>query len=261
MKVRILQIDYSDNRSPEERLLYVVHQITKFSKGDFVILPEMWPLGFQSCEISSKSIVWSDYVLEELRKVARAHSILLHSGSFIESEGKDLFNTSYLIGNSGEIVSKYRKVHLFSFQSLESESFTPGQEICVIDYAGFRIGLAICYDLRFPEFFRALVEQGAELIVVTAAWPKSRLDAWKLFCKARALENQCYLIGCNACGEDQGLEMGGHSLFISPQGKELTVASFGETILDAEIDKGYLLKVRNLFPFLKDRRNPSLFFK
>jgi len=122
----------------------------------------------------------------------------------------------------------------------------------VVTHAG--MGLATCYDLRFPELFRALVDRAAELLLVPAAWPDKRVGHWRLLAQARAVENQCFVVACNTAGEHAGVPMGGHSLVVDPWGTVLAEAGDGEEVLDVEVDVDQVRAVRETFPVLSDRR-------
>lgn len=118
-------------------------------------------------------------------------------GSFVESDGNDLYNTSLLINNKGKIIAQYRKIHLFRYEPQERNLLSPGDKITVVDTPWGRTGLSTCYDLRFPELYRLMLDRGARFFIVTSAWPLARVDVWNLFCRARAHENLAYLCACN----------------------------------------------------------------
>jgi predicted amidohydrolase len=254
MKIAIYQVEQRERESAEERLERVSQEIQSQVDADLVILPEMWPLGFQKCDVSDEAVLWSEKVLDRLKGIPLRPGQLLHTGSFIEKEGDHYFNTCSVLDSEGRIVAKYRKIHLFSLQSMESQNFTAGKEVCVFEWDGYRVGLAICYDLRFPELFRTMADQDVDAIVIVAAWPQTRVDAWRLFSKSRALENQSFVFACNASGVDQGLVYGGHSMIVSPQGKVLAEAESSDEWLEWEVDFSTIEKIRRTFPFLKDRR-------
>ena len=149
------------------------------------------------------------------------------------------------------LITKYRKIHLF-FK--ERKYFSPGNELKFFDYKNFRIGLAICYDIRFPEMFRKLMKLGVNTFIISAAFPMKRSDHWETLLKARAIENQSYIIACNRIGKDEE-EYAGTSMVIDPWGNVLVKASKDkEEILITEIDYNRIVKVRENFPILKDIR-------
>jgi predicted amidohydrolase len=174
-------------------------------------------------------------------------------GSFVERAGPDLFNTAVLLDPRGEVAGRYRKIHLFGFGDQESRLLRRGEGVTVVPTPFGKIGLSICYDLRFPELYRQMLDQGAAIFLVTSAWPRSRRDAWVLFNRARAHENLAYLFSCNCAGVQADHEFGGHSLFVDPLGKVIAEAGDDEMILSAEIDPGAVDRVRREFHVLRDR--------
>lgn len=220
-----------------------------------------------------------------LAALARELRITLVGGTFCErSPDVDrAFNTSLTFNASGECVARYRKLHLFDVDLpgrltyCESSWLAPGDDVVVteldleheIESASedevtggitsparpVRSALAICYDLRFPELFRLFADAAAELIVVPAAFTKTTgRDHWQLLCRARALENQCFLIASNQTGKHAALETYGHSLVVDPWGVVLAEAEEGEGIVSATISRTRLEEVRAQLPALKHRR-------
>jgi predicted amidohydrolase len=120
-----------------------------------------------------------------------------------------------------------------------------------------RIGLAVCYDLRFPELFRAMVDQGAEVFVVPAAWPAARTEHWRLLLRARAVENQAYVVACNGSGSADGTTLAGRSTIIDPWGELVAEVGLGPAVLRGGVDLGHLEACRAAFPALADRRATS----
>jgi predicted amidohydrolase len=179
----------------------------------------------------------------------------VHLGSFVEldADGR-LHNTSVVVGPDGTVENIYRKVHLFGYGSRESELLTPGTEIGTSEVAGQPTGITTCYDLRFPELFRSLVDEGAEQVVVCAAWPAARLEAWRLFTSVRAVEQQVTLVACNAVGEQHGVALGGHSRIVAPTGELLVEADADEGFTWADVDPELPRRFRAEFPALADRR-------
>src|SRR5699024_661998 len=140
-----------------------------------------------------------------------------HLGSFVEfGEGGRIHNTAVLIGPEGSVRASYRKMHVFGYQSREAELLTAGDSLSVASSELGPIGATTCYDLRFPELWRAMVDAGAKTMVVPAAWPATRRSHWQLFTTTRAVEQQLLVIGCNAVGEQYGVELGGHSRIVDP---------------------------------------------
>jgi predicted amidohydrolase len=193
--------------------------------------------------------------------------IYLLAGSILEAIPGDAraHNTSLLFDPQGSVVARYRKIHLFdvdirqegrTVRSLESEVRKPGQEIVVADTGLCRMGLTVCYDLRFPELFRALVDRGAELVLVPSAFTALTGEAhWEPLLRARAIENQVYVVAPNQTGHHpDSFATHGHSLIVDPWGKILAAASDQPGVIYAEIDLDYLAKVRAELPALSHRR-------
>jgi predicted amidohydrolase len=220
--------------------------------ADLVVLPELWPNGgfaYGSWEAGAQPL--DGHVVTTMRAAARDLGATVHMGSFVERDDADrLFNTSVLLGPAGELLTTYRKVHLFGFGEGEPALMTPGDGPVVHEM----LGLATCYDLRFPELFRALLDAGAEIVLMPAAWPAKRVHHWRLLAQARAVEDQSYLVACNTGGTHAGVPMGGHSLVVDPWGEVLAEAGDGEEVLVVDLDPAFVAKTRAAFPVLADRR-------
>jgi predicted amidohydrolase len=145
-------------------------------------------------------------------------------------------------------------MHVFGYESLETEILSAGTSVSAgaVDGLG-RVGMTTCYDLRFPELYRQIVDRGTEMVIVPAAWPAARLAHWRLFTQARAVENQMYLVACGAAGSQRGVQLSGHSVIVDPWGDVLAEGGSGEEILYADIDLGRVGKIRDEFPALADR--------
>jgi predicted amidohydrolase len=222
--------------------------------GDLFLLPELWSGGAFDYERFESEAEPLDGPLTRLfRDKAAALGAWIHMGSFIERDAGRLFNTSVLIGPDGEIQARYRKIHLFGYESKERELLTAGNEIVTVETEWGVWGLATCYDLRFPELFRRLVDRGAVLFLVAAAWPQRRLPAWRLFNQARAHENLAWLVSCNAAGSSVGMELAGHGMVVDPLGQIPLETGAGECVVSIEIDLDLAWRVRSEFPALRDR--------
>lgn len=253
MRVTSVQLDMRD-RSKAETLTYVRNLLDRCPESDLILLPEIWTCGFfcfdrYACE--SESV--DGPVVNSFREWVAKRGCHLLMGSMVEKEGQHLFNTSLLLDTTGAVIGKYRKIHLFGYQSLERKLLTPGKEVVVVNTPWGRMGLSTCYDLRFPELYRKMVDSGVEFILVASAWPKSRLNAWTLFNRTRALENLAYLFSCNCGGANAGVEYGGHSAIVDPLGNIIAEGDGGECFVSAEVDPGAVGRVRKDFSALDDR--------
>ncbi len=223
--------------------------------ADLIILSELWNIGFMSFERYVPEAEGRDGpTLSTFRSLARELKVHLHTGSFVEEDGGNYYNSSYLLSPEGEILANYRKIHLFGFNSKETQILTYGEEIVVVETELGSFGLATCYDLRFPELFRRMVEKGAEVFLVCSAWPYPRLEHWIMLNRVRALENQCFLISSNSAGMNQGIQFVGHSMINDPWGIILASGGDDEVIVRSEIDLSEVKIAREHFPALADRQ-------
>ena len=259
MRVAAIQLEINDRESRADRFLKVEKHLEAISaqevKPGLVMLPEMWATGFINFHrYTAESEPLQGETFTRLAPWAEKLGCYFLAGSFVEQEGKDYFNTSLLLGPDGSLAGSYRKIHLFSYQSRESEILTPGSEIVVVPTSLGKIGLSTCYDLRFPELYRKLMEAGAEILLVPAAWPMARLEHWVLFNRARALENLCYLVSCNCSGTLRGAALAGNSMAVDPWGEIVARSGQGEAILTVELNPEKIPEIRRRFPVLEDRR-------
>jgi predicted amidohydrolase len=253
MRVSSIQLAIAD-RPKQDTLRHVLALLDRARGSDLILLPEHWPCGFLSFgRYDSESETLGGPTVQALRETARTLGAYVFMGSFVERGETGLFNTSVLLGPRGEIVGRYRKMHLFGHEGQEKLLLQPGEEIVVLPTPWGRAGLSICYDLRFPELYRKMTERGADFFLVASAWPAVRLESWILFNRARAHENLAYLFSCNCAGAQGDHRYGGHSLFVDPLGRVIADAGEDECILSAEVDAELPAKVRKSFPALGDR--------
>jgi predicted amidohydrolase len=204
---------------------------------------------------------------ERMSRLARELGIYLLAGSFLETipESPKVYNTSVLFGPAGQLLGRYRKIHLFDVQlergvlAAESESRASGERAVVVETELCRMGLTVCYDLRFPELFRALVDHGAELVFVPSAFTALTGEAhWEPLLRARAIENQVYVIAPNQIGKaPNSFDTYGNSMIVDPWGRVVARSSDARGVICAEIDLDYLAKVRRELPALAHRRRFS----
>ncbi|KMY66273.1 acyltransferase [Desulfocarbo indianensis] len=231
-----------------------VQKIAQCGRADLVILPEIWNVGFMDFDSYVPQAETADGpTLSALRQAAQDAGVYLHTGSFVERQGDDYYNSSYLVSPSGELLANYRKIHLFGHNSRETQILTPGKEVVVVDTPLGRLGMATCYDLRFPELFRRMAEQGAQLFMICSAWPYPRLEHWIMLNRVRALENQCFLVSANSVGPQLAGTFVGHSMITGPWGTILASAGDDETIISTEIDFSDMESARERFSAFNDR--------
>ena len=250
MRVALVQTEV-DGRTPlAERVAAVTGQVAGL-RADLVLLPELWATGyFAFDDYAATAEPLDGPIVQALSAAAKAASVTLYGGSIVERDGDRIFNTSLLFGPDGTLLHTYRKVHLFGYGSREQELLTPGS---TVDGHG-TMALSTCYDLRFPELFRAQVDAGSQLFLVAAAWPAARLAHWQLLLRSRALENQSYLLACNAAGHQGTVALAGRSAVVDPWGQVLAEAGDSAEVLTVEIDPELPGRARAEFPALADRR-------
>ena len=253
MRVTSIQLEIKD-RPKEKTLEHVLRLLDQAPPSDLILLPEMWPCGYYSFErYQSESEPLDGPTVEVLREKAIGLKSHVLMGSIVEREGNNLFNSSLLLNPRGEIIARYRKIHLFGHQSKESRILSRGEKVVVAATPWGKAGLSTCYDLRFPELYRRMVDEGATFFLVPSAWPYSRLEAWILFNRARAHENLAYLFSCNCAGFNAGQKYAGRSVFVDPWGIVIAGGGDGECIVSAEVDLELVDSVRRDFGVLNDR--------
>lgn len=218
-----------------------------------ILFPELWSTGYDLPHGARHSQANAE-ILQQLSRLARQHHIWI-GGSLLEAVDKKVFNTFYVISPvSGEVTARYRKVHLFRLMD-EHRWLRAGDRPCLTPVTDVPTGLAICYDLRFPELFRHYALSGAKLILLPAEWPLARIAHWDVLLQARAIENQLFIAAVNNVGKSGGETFGGHSALISPWGEFLARGdSRQETLLTATIDLDQVDQIRRRIPVFSDRR-------
>lgn len=214
------------------------------------VLPEMWSCGFAYRELNELAKRTSG-VVEEMGRLSRDYGMVL-VGSLPEPDGDRVCNTAYIL-DRGELVGTYRKIHLFSLMN-EDRNITGGNRWLVVDTSVGRIGVFICYDLRFPELARRLAVEGAEILVVPGEWPKPREEHWRTLLKARAIENQLFVVAANCCGVVGKLDFFGSSLIIGPKGELLAEGGYEACELVADLDFAEMAAWRNQITCFQDRK-------
>lgn len=266
LRVSLVQVGYGDDESVADRVARVAAQLEELSDADLVVLPELWAHGgftFDTWAEQAESL--DGITVRRLGAIAARRRFWLHGGSLIEraregadlgAEGRGLWNTAVLFTPDGELRKTYRKIHRFG--DGEPRLLEAGHTLAVSDVAfgnvTMTVGLATCYDLRFPELFRSLSDEGVGMLIVPAAWPLARVDHWTLLGRARAVENQTWVLQCNTAGTHRDIEMGGHSQVIAPTGEVVGALGVDEGVLSVAIDLDMVAETRESFPVLRDRR-------
>ncbi|MEU1460598.1 carbon-nitrogen family hydrolase [Streptomyces sp. NPDC005727] len=263
MRASLIQIAVDEGESVASRRRRTAALIREQAGSDLVVLPELWTTGaFAYEEFGAEAEPLEGPTYEVMAKAASDAGVWLHAGSIPErgpSEGGSaagdgpLYNTSLLFSPSGELAAAYRKIHRFGFDKGEAVLMSAGREVVTVRLPGTVLGVATCYDLRFPELFRSLVDAGAETLVIPAGWPERRRAHWTLLARARAVENQAFVLACGTAGTHAGVPQAGHSIVVDPWGEVLAEAGAGEEVLTVEFDPGKVAATREQFPALKDR--------
>lgn len=268
MRVHVLQVSYGDDEPVADRIERVTQLVREQRGADLVVLPELWSHGGYSYA------TWVDRAepidgptVSAVAHAARDIGAVVHAGSIIErapegaprgAEGRGLWNTSVLLGPHGERLAVYRKIHRFGFGSGEPVLLEAGDEVVTakVDIGGesATVGFATCYDVRFPELFRRLADDGARLVLLPAAWPAARTEHWTTLGRARAIEDQVVVVQANTAGTHAGVPMAGHSQVVDATGRLLAEAGTGEEVLVVDVDLPAVDAWRERFPVLADRR-------
>ncbi|MFD0412968.1 carbon-nitrogen family hydrolase [Streptomyces sp. NPDC127108] len=260
MRASLLQIAVDDDESVNsrrQRVSSLVREIAERERSGLLVLPELWTTGafaYESFDAEAEPLQGPTY--EVMAKAARESGVWLHAGSIPErAPDGALYNTSLVFSPEGELAASYRKIHRFGFDKGEAVMMGAGTELVTARTPEAVLGLATCYDLRFPELFRGLVDDGAEVFVVPAGWPARRRAHWSLFARARAVEDQVFVLACGTAGTHAGVPQAGASVVVDPWGEVLAEADGAEeVVLTVDLDLGKVAETREQFPALKDRR-------
>lgn len=233
--------------------------------GELVVLPELFTVGYFAFDAWAEGAEpFHGSTLEMAAEAARTHDIAVLAGSFVEDLAQSesvpvpaeegLANTSVLLDSDGTVVTWYRKSHLFGYGSDEPALMVPGETLGVGSLGAHTIGLATCYDLRFPELLRQYVDAGVTLLLVPSAWPSARGEHWTLLCRVRAMENQLFLAAANGCGTIGDTTLLGTSCITDPWGEIVAELDDEPGIALANAPRETVERIRDEFPLLADRR-------
>ncbi|WP_309075314.1 carbon-nitrogen family hydrolase [Paenarthrobacter sp.] len=255
MKIALVQVASPDSETREERIDRVEAILRGIKGAELIVLPELWSAGyfhFDAYEDLAETL--DGPTVSMCSRVAAELGVYLHLGSIIEAgEDGQLSNTSILLGPDGSVIHTYRKIHVFGYKSKEASLLTAGSSLPVVPLPFGAVAGITCYDLRFPGLWMELSTRGADIVIVPAAWPAARREHWRLLTTARALEHQIFVIACNAAGNQEGVDLGGHSRVVDPGGNVIAEAGSDETVLMVDIDPRQVQAVREEFPVIGDR--------
>lgn len=252
-----------DNK--EKNITRALDYIKKASeKGtDICVFPEMFNCPYEN----EKFPIYAETVeegttIKEMAKAAKEHSLYLIAGTIPERSGNNLYNSSFIFDRTGTIIGHHRKVHLFDIdipgkvRFKESDTLESGNEVTIIDTEFGKIGIAICYDIRFAEFMKLMTFKGAQIVFVPAAFNTTTGSAhWKLLNRSRAVDNQVFMVGASPARNTNASYLAyGHSMIVNPWGEIICEANEEETLLHSEIDLSVIDKIRAKLPVLNHIR-------
>ncbi len=256
VKAGVFQFDAreGDTKGNLEKVLCAIRQAAELGVN-LLVLPEMWSCSFDYQGLYEHAGKTPE-ILDALAWEGKKHGILI-AGSLPEIEDGRIFNSLYLIDSSGKAAAKYRKIHLFPLIQ-EDRHLSPGSRPVICRTFAGTLGFMVCFDLRFPELCRTLALKGAEIIVVPGQWPSGRIEHWNLLLRARAVENQVFVIGANRHGQGKELFFSGSSRVISPDGEVLAASSEPGALVTASIDLSVITRSRSRFNCL-ELRDPGAY--
>lgn len=222
-------------------------------KSNLLVFPELFITGYTLEEARERSDELSKGMFAEISTLATKGNVAI-TGSILEKRGLEVANSMPFFAPNGRMLGVYRKMHLFGLFD-EDQYLAPGQSPLVLDLPWGTTGLAICYDLRFPEIFRRYaIKENAKMVIISAEWPLARLAHWRALLIARAIENQCFIVACNAAGEAGDTVMAGHSMIIDPWGQIVVEAGETPQIITADIELDEVTVARGKITALDDIR-------
>ena len=250
-----LDITWEDPQTNFKRVRKLLEQ-TPPAKGSLVALPEMFATGF-SMNAGKIAEQVDGSTVAFLGEIAKTFGVTVMGGAALSCEGSKPRNESLAFDPTGARIARYCKLHPFTLGG-ESEAYSPGEDVVSFKWNEFVVAPFVCYDLRFPEIFRRAVKRGATLMTVIANWPEARIAHWLALLQARAIENQCYVIGVNRCGMDPTLRYPGRSIVVDPTGVIVADAGNQERVFSTQLDPKLVESIRTKLPFLPDIRDDML---
>mgnify|MGYP002869925586 CR=1 FL=1 len=258
MRVSCIQMDMRLG-APEENFHHAEVLIAEAApQSDVIVLPETWNTGFFPREnLAELADEEGREVKARIGALAKKYDVHIVAGSVANRRSDGIYNTAYIFDRRGQVLGSYDKTHLFT-PSHEDDYFRKGDHLTSFTLDGCRCGLLICYDIRFPELTRTYTVNGLDMLFVVAQWPNVRIPHLLALTRARAIENQMFVVCCNSCGRAGETQNGGHSSIHNPWGEPLALAGSGEEILTADCDLSVLQGIRSSINVFRDRR-PELY--
>lgn len=255
MQIDVIKGDRKANYDTVRRLTGEAMQVA--SPPDVIVLPELWSTGYALEAAGELASPMGGEEAAFLGELARKYNVAYAGGSVMSLRDGCVYNRAQVIDREGRYTAGYDKIHLFRLMD-EEKFLTQGKETLWFDLEGMRCAAVICYDIRFCELTRKLAVDGAEALFVSAEWPLSRREHWVTLLRARAIENQMYVVACNRCGVTGPEVFGGNSMIIAPDGSVLAQADAEEDMICADIDPDFVRQTRDRIQVFRDRV-PSLY--
>lgn len=255
MKIAVLQMSVTLGE-PEKNIasLYRMAENAMKDRPDVLLLPELWHIGFYPQPVRDYADADGQRTRDILSALAAKYQVNIVGGTIANAIGRQVFNTCYVFDRVGQLTATYHKAHLFT-PSGEPEDFTAGNRIITFKLDGVPCGIAVCYDIRFPEFTRKMALTGIAVLFLPAAWPQARLFHWQTLIRARAIENQIFIAACNEAGfGPHDTPMAGHSAIIDPWGEILAEAGEDEEILHGNLRPAIRDQIKENMDIFADRR-------
>lgn len=257
MKIYGVQLDiHWEDKPANHRAVTALLEQAAPEAGGVVVLPEMFSTGF-SMNVATIDDAETRSDFDFLSNAARRFGVFIVGGLVTRARSGRALNQSVVFNPAGEEMARYSKLHPFA-PGKEAQHYDAGTSITTCPIGPFVASPFICYDLRFPEAFRIATKHGATLLMVIANWPVARVEHWVTLLRARAIENQAYVVGVNRCGADPFLEYPGRSLIVDPRGEVLADGGAEECVISTEVDAAWVQQYRSELPFLRDMRNDLL---
>lgn len=252
--ISLVQLDIStgDPRLNREKVKKMIEKAA-LSTPDMIVLPEMWNTGYSLKNLGEICDRDGHPSIDMVEDLARTHTTNIVAGSVSDMRKGKVYNTCYVVDRKGSRVGEYSKIHLFRLMG-EDKHFTGGSTPGLFELEGVTCGVAICYDLRFPELIRGLALRGAKVVFIPAQWPHPRKEHWITLIRARAIENQVYIVGVNRVGKSGSSHFFGSSMVVNPWGEVVVQAGDKEGVINAKVDVKMVDEVRERIPVFRDRK-------
>lgn len=262
-KVAVCQLNVVDDKKSNVNQALEMIEVSAKNSADIVILPEMFNCPYDNTKFKEYAEIKEESItLKAISKASKDNNVLIVAGSIPELDNDKIYNSCFIFNNYGDLIGKYRKMHLFDIDTpkikfKESDTLSAGNQIGVFDTQFARIGVAICYDIRFPELLRIMALKGVQLFIIPGAFNMTTGPAhWELLIRGRSVDNQVFIAAASpARNKELSYISYGNSMITGPWGDVIARADEKERIIYADIDLNKLRKVRKELPLLKNRRD------